>query len=263
MRSQWALMSPVVRQRVAAERGRPLPGRIPAVLAEREDDGAAGGLESFGHLVVGGDHEAHLLGFVVGCLLLHDRFDEAAEVVLEVVDAPGGVHLCVLLLVAQRGDVTAAGLGSGAGVDADLEALGVDVVGEGLHVRELGVGVQHAAGVALGLPGVVDVDVDVAGVLHAGGDELVGGVADVLVGDLVGKVVPAIPAHGRCQSNLLRRSWSGRKGNESQGEGGKGQRSGKAHSGILLETISMAEEWYARRVGLGNIRKVDCANGFC
>ena len=56
---------------------------------------------------------------------------------------------------------------------------------------------QHAVRVALALPGVVDVDVDVAGVLHAAGDDLVGGVADVLVGDFVGEVVPAVPAHGR------------------------------------------------------------------
>ena len=86
---------------VAAQRGRPLPDRIPAVLAEREDDRPAGGLQRLAHLVVGGDHEAHLRGLVVGRLLLHDRFDEAAQVVLQVVDAPRGVHLCVLLLVAQ------------------------------------------------------------------------------------------------------------------------------------------------------------------
>ena len=72
----------------------------------------------------------------------------------------------------------------------------MDVVGEGLHVGELVVGLDVAAGVALAFPGVVDVDVDVAGVAHAGGDEEVGGVADVLVGDLAGEEVPAVPAHG-------------------------------------------------------------------
>ena len=85
----------------------------------------------------------------------------------------------------------------GRGVDAELEALGVDVVAEGFHVGEAVVGVENALGVALALPGVVQVDVDVAGVLHAGGDELVGGAADVGVGDVVGEVVPAIPAHER------------------------------------------------------------------
>ena len=71
------------------------------------------------------------------------------------------------------------------------------VVGQGFHVGELGVGVEDATRVALAFPGVVDVDVDVAGVSHAGGDDLVGGVADVLVGDSLGEVVPAIPAHRR------------------------------------------------------------------
>ena len=61
------------------------------------------------------------------------------------------------------------------------------VVGEGLHVGEFGVGVEHAVGVAFALPGVVDVDVDVAGVLHAAGDDLVGGIADVLVVTLPAK----------------------------------------------------------------------------
>ena len=60
------------------------------------------------------------------------------------------------------------------------------------------VAVDDAGGVSVALPGVVDVDVDVAGVAHAGGDEEVGGVADVFVGDFAGEEVPAIPAHGGC-----------------------------------------------------------------
>jgi hypothetical protein len=56
---------------------------------------------------------------------------------------------------------------------------------------------KNAGGVALGLPGVVDVDVDVAGVSHAGGDNLVGGIANVLVSDSLGEVIPAIPSHRR------------------------------------------------------------------
>ena len=87
---------------IAAERGRPLPHGVPAVLAERVDDGPASGLERFAHLVVGGDHEAHLRGLVVGRLLLHHGRNEAAQVVLEVVDAPVGIDLRVLLFVAER-----------------------------------------------------------------------------------------------------------------------------------------------------------------
>ena len=113
MRSQCGLDVAGGAPEVAAERGRPLPRRIPAVLAEGEDDGAAGGFEGFGHFVVGGDHEAHLRGLVVGRLLLHHGGNEAAEIVLEVVDAPGGVEFGVLLLVAERTLVTGAGFGAG------------------------------------------------------------------------------------------------------------------------------------------------------
>ena len=41
----------------------------------------------------------------------------------------------------------------GRGVDADLETLGVNVVGQRLHVGELRVGMEHAVGVALAFPG--------------------------------------------------------------------------------------------------------------
>ena len=74
---------------VGADRGCPLPHRVPAVLAEGVDDGPAGGLERLVHFLVGGDHQAHLRGLVVGRLLLHDFGGKAAQVVLEVVDAPG------------------------------------------------------------------------------------------------------------------------------------------------------------------------------
>src|SRR4029079_18088632 len=102
-----------------------------------------------------------------------------------------------LFFVAEGAFEVGAGLGSGRGVDAELEALGVDVVGECFHVGEFGIGGEDAAGVALAFPSVIDVDVDVASVFHARGDDLVGGVANVFIGDFAGQVVPAVPAHGR------------------------------------------------------------------
>ena len=79
----------------------------------------------------------------------------------------------------------------------------MNVVGQRLHVGEFVIGVQHAIRVALAFPGVVDVDVNVAGIFHAGGDNLVGGVANVLVSDLAGEVVPTVPAHGRSLRRLI------------------------------------------------------------
>src|ERR1019366_1111685 len=184
---------------VAAEGGRPLPNRIPSVLAEGVDDRVVGGLKGLAHLVVGGKHEVHPRGLVVRGLGQHDVLAKAAKVVLEVVDAPGSVELGVLDFVVQRGWVAGAGFASGSRVDAKLEALGVNVVGQSFHVREFVVGVKDTAGIAFAFPGVIDVDVDVAGVFHPGGNDLVGGVTNVLVGNFACEVVPTVPAHGRGQ----------------------------------------------------------------
>src|ERR1700761_8002789 len=128
---------------VAAKRRRPLPGRVPSILAKREDDGAAGfrgsRFQRFAHLFVSSNHQLHLLGFVDGRLFLHDVMAKAAEVVLEVVKAPRSVEFGILFFMAKRGSEAGAGLGSGSGVETDLEAFGVNIVGEGLHVRELGI----------------------------------------------------------------------------------------------------------------------------
>jgi len=177
----------------------PLPGFSDAVLAEAVEDRPVGGFESVAHLAVGVDH--HLEGgigvAVVFCSELAHRILHGAEVVLEEVDAPAGVHLSVLNFVAEAAFVASTGLWSGRGVDAELEALGVDVVAERLHVGEAAVGMELSVGVAGALPGVVDVDVDVAGVAHAGGDHEIGCGTNVGVGDVFCEVIPAIPAHWR------------------------------------------------------------------
>ena len=71
-----------------------------------------------------------------------DRIAGAAPVVLEIVNTPGGLGLGVLRLVAVAACIAGTGLGARAGVDAELQSLGVDVVGERLHVGELVVGVD-------------------------------------------------------------------------------------------------------------------------
>ena len=111
----------------------------------------------------------------------------------------------------------------------------MNVVGKRLHVRKFVVGVEDAACVALAFPGVVDVDVDVAGVFHAGGDDLVGGVANVLVGDFAGEEVPAVPAHGRGQGNGIGR----REGFGPCGCGGLG--AGFGAGVVCAEAVSVAK----------------------
>ena len=53
------------------------------------------------------------------------------------------------------------------------------------------------------MPAIVNVDVFVARVFHAGGDHRVGGFADQLLVHLVGEFIPTVPAHLRGQGQLV------------------------------------------------------------
>jgi hypothetical protein len=61
---------------------------------------------------------------------------------------------------------------------------------------------QYDLRIALSLPRVIDVDVDVADITHARMDERIGRRANVRVGYPFSEVVPAIPAHGRRGSDV-------------------------------------------------------------
>ena len=100
---------------------------------------------------------------------------QSAQVVLQVIDPPRGVGVGVLLLVTKRPLEMGAGLRSRRGIDADLQPLGMNVVGQSLHVGELLVGLDVSLRVALAFPGVVDVDIGVPSRRHAGGDQRIGG----------------------------------------------------------------------------------------
>ena len=138
------------------------------------------------HLLVDGLH-----------VVVRVEIARAAPIVLEIVDAPGGPGAGVLLLVGVAAFVAGAGVGSGRGIDADLETLAVDVIGQRFHVGEFLIASDIALGVAIGFPGVVDIDVLIAGGLHAVGRHGVGDGADGLVVDTAGELVPTVPAHGR------------------------------------------------------------------
>src|SRR6266851_6214157 len=55
---------------------------------------------------------------------------------------------------------------------------------------------EDAVSISSALPGVVDIDVDVACFSHAIGDHGVRGGPHVCIDHPLGKVVPAVPAHG-------------------------------------------------------------------
>ena len=81
-------MSPVVRQRLPPTVGPHFQTESQPYWQRREVDGAAGGLQRLVHFLVGVVHHLVLLCLVAGRGLLHDVV-VAAEVVLEIVDAPG------------------------------------------------------------------------------------------------------------------------------------------------------------------------------
>ena len=173
---------------VAADLGSPRPDIRQAVLAQAVDDGPARMGKRIPH---------HLVDALL--VRLRDLVDGAvaAEVILQVVDSPCGKLLGILLFMAEAGRVSRAGKRSGRRVDTDLQTLRMNVVGKALHVGELLVGQDVALRVTPTFPGVVDVDIGVAHLVHPACDHRVGHRAHVIRRDASGKLVPAVPSHRR------------------------------------------------------------------
>ena len=98
-------MSPVVRQQLPPTACAPLPDVAHAVLAEAEDDVPAAVVQGLAHHAIGLDE-----GLAVG---VRGNVAVGAPVVLEIVDAPLGIGVGVLLLVLPTGREAGAGLGPG------------------------------------------------------------------------------------------------------------------------------------------------------
>src|SRR5262249_43529951 len=150
------------------------------------------------HRAAGGGHGLAHRGVLL--LLNGDVVVGGAVVPLDVVDAPRGEGHRVLHLVILGAGPMAAGLGAAVAVDAELQALVVNVVGDGLDAvgKRRRVRLQRAVGGARRQrPAVVDVHVLVAGVLHAAGHHGVGDLTDEVRVDVARELVPAVPPHRR------------------------------------------------------------------
>src|SRR3546814_18530592 len=80
----------------------------------------------------------------------------------QIVESPIGKGLGVLLNMSVASFIAGAGPRTLRRVNADLQPLRMDIIGERLHVGKLRIGLQHAVGVALALPAIVDVDIKIA-----------------------------------------------------------------------------------------------------
>ena len=135
---------------------------------------------------------------VVGCI---------AVVIFKVVYAPRGKGACILLLKPIACGISGTGKLCRIGVDAQLQPLGVYIVGQGLYAARklLGVGYQVVAVVASSLPAVVYKDVFIAGIAVAALHHGIGRLAYQLFVDVSLKLVPGHPSHrGQwCQRQAL------------------------------------------------------------
>jgi len=190
----------------------PLPGVIAAPLADAQDDRPAGPAQ--------GVAEAGVFGGGVEVIAV-------APVDLDVIDPPLGVGHGVDVEEALGGRAAGAGLRPDIGIEAEQQAPGVDVVGQGLHAAgELDrVGDDPSVGAPVDLPAVVDDQVLVSGVAHAGLDHGVGRLADQGLVDVATELVPGVETHGRHGRQELRRGGCGllRRAAVAGGEQGHGQ----------------------------------------
>ncbi len=117
-------------------------------------------------------------------------------IVLEVL--PLGICVSVHLLIAQTARSLLAGLEAGVTVEAEEEALGVDILSEGSHAGGEFLPVLDdfsSSFVAGDLPAVIEIEVFKTLSGEAGTHELVCGLTYEGLVDIAAKAVPGIPAH--------------------------------------------------------------------
>ena len=173
---------------MGADGAHPFPGLLLAPVAGGKEDLPARRLQRHGH------------GDIRRSAVRPRR--EIAEIVFQEVHAPGGEQCRVLKLVAEGRRITAAGHDPGAGIHAEFEAPGMDIIGHGLHaVGEFdGIRDQLAPLPAPPqAPAVVDHKIGIPGVPVPLVRHGVRHFPDQSVGDIRAEGVPAVPAHGGCR----------------------------------------------------------------
>jgi hypothetical protein len=93
----------------------------------------------------------------------------------------------------------AAGFVADIGIDAQFQAFGVDIVGEGSDTgwKFLRVRMDKSLGIALSMPAIVNIDILVPGILHAVRGHGISHPADDFLIHIALEFVPTVPAHGR------------------------------------------------------------------
>ena len=173
-----------------AHRASPLSRIVHAPLAHGEEDVTAALSEGLGH---------H------GVAVFRDGAVRVAVIVLQVVHLPLGVGLGIDGLEAEGARSSSASLESGIGVEAEEETLRVHVIGQSLHSRGEGVGIDHDLAVvgAAHLPAVVQVQVHVSKLVKACLDDRISGISRELLVDVASELVPGVETHLGLHSHAL------------------------------------------------------------
>src|SRR5690348_14555453 len=127
--------------------------------------------------------------FGVRGLHLFERAAALAPIVFQVIHAPAGVGLRVLLFVAEAAFITGARFFGGRRIDAKLQAFTVNIIGESFHVGKFVVGMNDALSVTLTGPRIIDDDVFITGSFHAARNHGVGLSADGFVVNAAGEMI--------------------------------------------------------------------------
>src|SRR5437016_6117625 len=131
-----------------------------------------------------------------------------APIYFDVIHSPRCVSLGILQFVVQTTGTLLTGEGAGIGINAQFQSLAVYVAGKSFDAggKSGCIGNDVSLGITADLPAIIDVDVLVAGGLHAGAHHCVGGFTDQLLAYITGEFIPTIPAHRRSLCQLRRRT---------------------------------------------------------
>ena len=144
----------------------------------------------------------HIRGHAL-VLLLGVFATVATPVVLQVVNTPAVVGLCILLFMVNTSEISATGKVTGRTVDTELQSALVEPVAKSLHRGELLIHGNGAVGITFGgFPSVVDIHVAVTVVCQAFFYECLSRRHHLLLRDAEPPAVPGVPTHWRGECNL-------------------------------------------------------------
>src|SRR5690606_296911 len=168
----------------------PQPRFVVAPLADRQDHRTAGCGEGPAHRGIG-----------FARIALCRSLARIAPVIFDVVDAPARILRRILELIALAPGPARASVRAGITVDAEFETPRMKIVAPRLHAgrKAFRMRLDVAPRIALPMPAIVKIYIDIAGIAKARGDNCIGSRLDQVLVDLAAVMIPAVPAERRSE----------------------------------------------------------------